>query len=167
MCYAVIISMITTLASCGSDKPGTAANADSATTVTAKKGITKAAWGQSDGKDVFLFTLTNGKGNQVQISNYGGTITHWNVPDKNGNTNSIVVGFDSLSGYLAHPPYFGALVGRYGNRIGDAKFTIDGKTYKLAANNGKNSLHGGLKGFDKVVWDASTESDSTPAFTLK
>jgi len=162
LCFGVCFM----LTSCGgSNSTATTATPDS--TTAAKKGITKASWGNYDGKDVFLFTLTNSKGNQVQISNYGGTVTHWTVPDKAGNKNSIVVGFDSLSGYLAHPPYFGALVGRYGNRIGNAQFTIDGKTYKLAANNGKNSLHGGLKGFDKQVWDASTESDSVPALTLK
>lgn len=153
------------LTSCGSNNAGSANTTDS--TTTAKKGITKTAWGNYDGKDVFLFTLTNAKGQQVQISNYGGTVTHWIVPDKNGNKNSIVLGYDSLSGYLAHPPYFGATIGRYGNRIGDAKFTLDGKTYKLAANNGKNSLHGGLKGFDKQVWDASVENDSVPSLTLK
>lgn len=154
------------LASCGSGTGSNANNTDT-TMATAKKGIIKTAWGNYDGKDVFLFTLTNAKGNQVKISNYGGTITSWVAPDKGGAKNSIVLGFDSLSGYLAHPPYFGALVGRYGNRIGKAQFTLDGKTYKLAANNGKNSLHGGLKGFDKQVWDASTESDSTPVLTLK
>lgn len=163
--YAVLIfGLCFALTSCGDTKND---NTNTADTTMTKKGITKASWGQSDGKDVFLFTLTNAKGNQVKISNYGGTITNWTAPDKAGNRNSIVVGFDSLGGYLAHPPYFGALVGRYGNRIGDAKFTLDGKTYKLAANNGKNSLHGGLKGFDKVVWDASTDNDSVPVLTLK
>ncbi len=163
MLYAMLLAGPFALTSCG----GGGTDTKTATDSTAKKGIAKASWGSYDGKDVFLFTLTNAKGNQVKISNYGGTVTSWVEPDKNGNKNSIVVGFDSLSGYLAHPPYFGALVGRYGNRIGDAKFTLDGKTYKLAANNGKNSLHGGLKGFDKVVWDASADNDSLPALTLK
>ncbi|HVX49229.1 MAG TPA: aldose epimerase family protein [Chitinophagaceae bacterium] len=152
------------LTSCGSN-PGNAGNADSS--AVAKKGITKQAWGNYDGKDVYLFTLTNANGNQVSISNYGGTITRWLAPDKNGNKNSIVLGYDSLSGYLAHPPYFGATIGRYGNRIGNAQFTLDGKTYKLAANNGKNSLHGGVKGFDKQVWDATVANDSVPSLTLK
>lgn len=126
----------------------------------------KQGWGQADGKEVFLYTLTNAKGNYVKISNYGGTVTSWNVPDKNGNKNSIVLGFDSLAGYLQKPPYFGALVGRYGNRIGGAQFTLDGTTYKLAANNGKNSLHGGLKGFDKQVWEGVVSSDTVPTLTL-
>jgi len=168
MLFAVAITVTCFgLTSCGGGTAADNGKTDAAATAPAKKGITKAGWGQADGKDVFLFTLTNAKGNQAKISNYGGVLTSWVVPDKNGSSNSIVVGYDSLAGYLAKPPYFGALVGRYGNRIGNAKFTIDGKTYTLAANNGKNSLHGGLKGFDKQVWDASTESDSIPSLTLK
>ena len=168
ICSTAFLGMIVAMTSCGSgagSAPAAITATDSSATVT-KKGITKANWGQTDGKDVFLYTLTNAKGNQVQISNYGGTITHWIEPDKNGNKNSIVVGFDSLSGYLKKPPYFGATVGRYGNRIGNAQFTLDGVTYKLAANNGKNSLHGGLKGFDKQVWDGVINNDSIPALTL-
>ena len=131
-----------------------------------KPGISMLDWGQADGQKVELYTLTNDKGTQVKISNYGGIVTSFIVTDKKGGRSSIVVGFDSLSGYLAKPPYFGALIGRYGNRIGDAKFTLDGKTYTLAANNGKNALHGGLKGFDKVVWDASIFNDSLPSLKL-
>lgn len=168
MLYAVVLAGVCFgLTSCGSGNTTAASGADTTASSTPKKGIMKASWGQADGKDVYLFTLTNAKGNQAKISNYGGVLTSWVVPDKNGSSNSIVVGYDSLAGYLAKPPYFGALVGRYGNRIGNAKFTLDGKTYTLAANNGKNSLHGGLKGFDKQVWDASTESDSVPTLTLK
>ena len=169
MLYAILLTAVCLgLTSCGGNNTANTSATDTTTAAApAKKGITKAGWGQADGKDVFLFTLTNAKGNQAKISNYGGVLTSWVVPDKTGSSNSIVVGFDSLAGYLAKPPYFGALVGRYGNRIGNAKFTIDGKTYTLAANNGKNSLHGGLKGFDKQVWDASTEGDSIPSLTLK
>ncbi|HEY5407902.1 MAG TPA: aldose epimerase family protein [Ginsengibacter sp.] len=130
-------------------------------------GITKKDWGEFDGKKVYLFTLENDNGTMVTISNYGGTVTSFVTPDKNGKKSSIIIGFDSLQSYLQHPPYFGALIGRYGNRIGDAKFTLDGTTYKLAANDGKNHLHGGLKGFDKVVWDASIPNDSVPSLTLK
>ncbi|MDE3237087.1 MAG: galactose mutarotase [Bacteroidota bacterium] len=133
---------------------------------TIKKGITKANWGQSDGKEVDLYTLTNKNGVTVKISNYGGTVTSWIVPDKKGDRSSILLGFDSLSGYLAKPPYFGALIGRYGNRIANASFSLDGKTYKLSANDGKNSLHGGIKGFDKVVWDVKTIADSIPSLVL-
>src|SRR5665647_2009872 len=122
-------------------------------TMEIKSGITKTAWGNTDGKDVFLYTLTNSKGVQVKISTYGGTVTSWVSPDKNDKASNIVLGFDSLSGYLAKPPFFGALIGRYGNRIAKGKFKIDTAQYTLATNDGANHLHGGNKGFDKVVWD--------------
>lgn len=133
---------------------------------TTKAGITKADWGEFDSSKVYLYALTNSKGTEVKITNYGGILTSFVTADKNGNKSSIIIGFDSLSGYLAKPPYFGALIGRYGNRIGDAKFTLDGKEYKLAANNGKNHLHGGLKGFDKVVWTSTVTNDTVPSLTL-
>ena len=133
---------------------------------SAGPGIVSADWGETDGKKVFLYTLTNKNGVQVKISNYGGTVTSWTVRDKQGNMGNILLGFDSLSGYLAKPPYFGALIGRYGNRIAGGKFKIDTANYTLATNNGKNHLHGGNKGFDKVVWDASITADSVPALTL-
>ena len=132
-----------------------------------KAGITKTDWGSVDGKKVYLFTLVNDKGTEVKITTYGGRVTSFITADKNNTRANIVVGFDSLQPYLQNPPYFGAIVGRYGNRIGDAKFALDGSTYKLAANNGKNHLHGGIKGFDKVVWDATTLEDSVPSLTLK
>ncbi|MEO5591030.1 MAG: aldose epimerase family protein [Chitinophagaceae bacterium] len=132
---------------------------------TAATAVTKQDFGQADGKPVYLYTLTNKNGIQVKITNYGGTVTSWVTPDKNGTKSSIVLGFDSLSGYLAKPPYFGALIGRYGNRIANGKFKIGDISYTLAANNGKNALHGGLKGFDKQVWDA-TMVDSVAALTL-
>ena len=155
-------------ASCSGNSTNQKETSDSTKTTTSimKTGIQQADWGESDGKKVYLYTLTNKNGSQVKISNYGGTITSWVTADNKGNKSSIVLGFGELKGYLAHPPYFGATVGRYGNRIANAKFTLDGKTYKLAANNGKNSLHGGLKGFDKVVWDAAPLADNTPALTL-
>ena len=131
-----------------------------------KKGITKAVWGNADGKEVFLYTLVNATGTTIKISNYGGTLTSWISKDKNDTASSILLGFDSLSGYLARPPYFGALIGRYGNRIAKGKFTIDTTTYVLATNNGANHLHGGNKGFDKVVWDAAVVNDSTPVLLL-
>lgn len=127
--------------------------------------IVKQTWGTADGKEVNLYTLTNANGVQVKITNYGGTVTSWITPDRTGNKSSVVLGFDSLSGYLAKPPYFGALIGRYGNRIGKGIFKIDTATYHLATNNGENHLHGGNKGFDKVVWDA-TPADSTASLTL-
>jgi len=132
-----------------------------------KPGITKAAFGMVDSKEVSLYTLTNNKGNQVKITNYGGIVTSWTFPDKDGKKESIVVGFDSLSEYLQQPPYFGALIGRYGNRIADGKFKIGSREYSLAKNDGgKNHLHGGNKGFDKVVWTAATVNDSTSTLLL-
>lgn len=133
---------------------------------TVQAGITKAPWGETDGKQVELYTLTNKKGVEVKISTYGGTVTSWVSPDKNGKNSSIVLGFDSLSGYLAKPPYFGAIIGRYGNRIANGAFKIGADSYKLATNDGKNHLHGGNKGFDKVVWNGTVVSDSTPALIL-
>jgi aldose 1-epimerase len=132
-----------------------------------KAGISKIEWGKVDGKEVYLFTLVNNQGTEVKISNYGGTVTSFVTADKNYKKSEIIVGFDSLNQYLQKPPYFGALIGRYGNRIANAKFSLDGQTYQLAANDGKNTLHGGLKGFDKVVWDASVANDSVPSLTLK
>ena len=105
-----------------------------------------------DGQNTTLYTLRNSQGMEVKITNYGGIITHWTAPDKNGTFEDVVLGYDTLGGYVVESPYFGALVGRYGNRIAKGKFTLDGKTHTLAVNNGENHLHGGLKGFDKVVW---------------
>ena len=135
-------------------------------TMETKTGISKVTWGNADGKEVFLYTLTNANGVQVKITNYGGTVTSWISPDKNNKVSNIVLGFDSLSGYLAKPPYFGAIVGRYGNRIAKGKFKIDSAKYTLATNNGVNHLHGGNKGFDKQVWDAATTSDSIASLQL-
>lgn len=123
----------------------------------------KTSFGTVDNKAVYLFTLHNINGLTVKITNYGGIITSIKMPDKNGKSGDIVLGYDSLSSYIANSPYFGAIVGRYGNRIAKGHFTLDGKTYKLAVNNGNNSLHGGIKGFDKVVWDAEMLKDSTSA----
>jgi aldose 1-epimerase len=130
-------------------------------------GITRNNWGETDGKQVYIYTLTNKNGVQVKISNYGGVVTSWMAPDKNGIKSSIVLGFDSLSGYLAKPPYFGALIGRYGNRIANGRFRIGNTFYTLAVNNGKNHLHGGNKGFDKVIWDVAPFIDSVASLTLK
>ncbi len=106
-----------------------------------------------DGSDVNLYTLRNAKGAEVGICNYGGLVTFLKVPDRKGKVGDVVLGYDNLSDYITNSPYFGALIGRYGNRIAKGKFTLDGKEYTLAVNNGPNALHGGLKGFDKVVWE--------------
>ena len=106
------------------------------------------------GDSISLFTLKNEQGYIVRITNFGGIITEINTPDRDGNMGNIVLGFDSLEEYLAANSNFGALIGRYGNRIAKGSFTLDGEAYQLAINNGNNSLHGGIRGFDKVVWDA-------------
>ncbi len=122
---------------------------------TSKEIITKADFGKTpDGQAVEIYTLRNSKGAEADIMTYGGIVRKLTMPDKNGKFADVVLGFDDLQGYIDKSPYFGALIGRYGNRIGGARFTLEGKTYTLATNNGPNSLHGGLKGFDKVVWTA-------------
>ncbi len=108
-----------------------------------------------DGAEVDMFTLTNAEGLKVKIITYGATIIAVEVPDRNGNIENITLFRDSLEDYMKKDtPYFGATVGRYGNRIAKGKFTLDGKEYTLATNNGPNALHGGIKGFDKVLWKA-------------
>ncbi len=108
-----------------------------------------------DGTDVERYTLTNDNGMVVQIMTYGGIITALHVPDRNGNVGDVVLGYDSLDGYLAKTPYFGCIVGRFANRIAGGRFVLDGVTYQLALNDGPNHLHGGRVGFDKKVWRAS------------
>ena len=116
--------------------------------------IVKSEFGQIDGEKVYLFTLKNSLGTKMKVSNYGGIVTSLMTSDRNGNYKDIVLGFDSLSGYLDGHPYFGALIGRYGNRLDSGKFKLDGDEYQLATNNDPNHLHGGITGFDKVIWDA-------------
>ena len=120
-----------------------------------------------DGTDVDQFILSNNNGMEVRIITYGGIITSWTAPDKNGDYKDIVLGYNTLAEYEAETPYFGALIGRYGNRIAKGKFSLGNQEYTLAVNNGVNHLHGGLKGFDKVVWDAKTiVSDATVSLEL-
>src|SRR5262245_50467490 len=115
--------------------------------------VEKAAFGQApSGESVDVFTLTNSQGVEARIITYGGIVTSLRVPDKNGTPGDIALGYNNLDGYLKSTPYCGAIIGRYGNRIAKGKFTLDGTTYALATNDGSNHLHGGVKGFDKVVW---------------
>lgn len=115
-------------------------------------------YGSVDGQEVMQYTLSNANGIIVKVLNYGGVITDIITPDREGNKGNVVLSYDSLAGYLQKGnPYFGTLVGRYGNRIAKATFQLDGQTYKLAPNNNGNTLHGGLKGFDKVVWKATPQ----------
>lgn len=115
-----------------------------------------------DGKPVQLYTLTNRSGMQVAISTYGGTIINLLAPDRNGQMGDVALGFSTITPYFTKSPYFGALIGRYGNRIGKGRFTLDGKNYQLARNDGPNHLHGGTKGFDKQLWNAEVVSQNPP-----
>ena len=125
------------------------------TTPSERAAVSQAPWGSVDGKPVMQFTVSNGGGMTATIISYGATVTSLIVPDRDGVPGDVVLGFDDLQGYLRKDnPYFGCIAGRYANRIAGAKFGLDGKSYTLAANNNGNSLHGGLRGFDKVVWDA-------------
>jgi aldose 1-epimerase len=122
-----------------------------------KTGVLKTAFGQTkEGAPVDQYTLTNRRGVTAKVITYGATLTELIVPDRAGKPGNVVLGYDRLEPYLAGTPYFGSTVGRVGNRIAKARFTLNGRTYTLAANNGPNHLHGGLKGFDKVVWKAET-----------
>ena len=117
--------------------------------------VTRMEFGKlPDGHSIDRFTLTNSRGMQVQAITYGAIITSIRVPDRNGKMDDVVLGYDTFEPYVRNPSYFGAVVGRYANRIANGKFTLDGKEYTLAVNNRPNSLHGGIKGFDKQVWDA-------------
>jgi aldose 1-epimerase len=118
--------------------------------------INREPWGSTSDGAVDRYTLTNGHGMRVQIITYGGAIQSIEVPDRHGLTGNVVLGFKDLQGYLDHPgPYFGALIGRYGNRIARGRFTLDGQTFQVPLNNPPNSLHGGAIGFDKHIWEAT------------
>jgi aldose 1-epimerase len=132
-----------------------------------KAAVAKTRFGTlPDGQQVELYTLQNAQGMKVSIMTYGAAITTWTAPDSKGKYEDIILGCDSLSGYLKGVPYFGAIVGRYGNRIAKGKFNLESKTYLLATNNGENHLHGGIKGLDKVNWTATPTSGETPALKL-
>ena len=129
--------------------------------------VQKEQFGMVDGKPVDIYTLTNEKGAEVKIINYGAIVVSLLIPDRDGNLADIVTGFDSLSGYINDRSFFGAIVGRYGNRIGKGKFQLDGNEYQLTINDGENHLHGGTTGFYKAVWDAEpVESKSGPSLEL-
>jgi aldose 1-epimerase len=118
--------------------------------------VTRQPFGKTkDGTPVERFTLTNGRGLEVRAITYGAIITAIEVPDRKGAVADVALGFETLEGYLGDHPFFGAVVGRYGNRIANARFTLGGRAYPLAANNGPNHLHGGIRGFDKYVWAAA------------
>ncbi len=117
-----------------------------------------------NGKKIQLFTLTNSNGMKVEITNFGGKVVSIIVPDKNGVFKDVVLGYDHIDDYISGNPYFGALIGRYGNRIAKGKFTLEGREYQLVKNNGNNHLHGGIMGFNDVVWDATFIENSVGQF---
>ncbi len=116
--------------------------------------VEKLPFGKAAGRDVDIYVLTNSSGMVAKVMTYGATLTGLDAPDRTGKLDDVVLGFDTIDGYLGKEPFFGATVGRVGNRIAKGRFTLDGKAYQLATNDGPNHLHGGVKGFDKVVWDA-------------
>ena len=129
--------------------------------------IQRADFGKTrEGVAVSIYTLTNKNGLTARITNYGGRVVSLTAPDRSGKMADVVLGFDSLDGYLQNPgPFFGALIGRYGNRIGHARFTLEGRVYQLDRNDGENSLHGGARGFDKRVWTSRELPDGSLELT--
>lgn len=130
--------------------------------------VTKQSFGKNEaGENIDLYTLRNAHGVEAKITNYGGIVVSLKVPDHNGKFDDLVLGFNDLDSYLKPHPYFGALIGRYGNRIAKGRFTLNGVEYKLAVNNGENHLHGGIKGFDKVIWTGKEmKTKAGPAVVL-
>ena len=136
--------------------------------MTTAAAISQRIYGMApSGETIYEYTLRNRQGSSIKIINFGGIITEWLMRDKNGQLADVVLGFDSLEPYLQNGPYFGALIGRVGNRIAQGRFTLDGTEYQLAINNGPNNLHGGLQGFDKKAWRAEPfENAQGPGLVL-
>ncbi len=130
--------------------------------------ITKSPFGTADGKEVSLYVLTNANGLVLKVTNYGTIVTEFHVPDRDGKLGDIVGGYDNLQGYIEKTPYFGATIGRLANRVTDkGRFKLEGKTYQLAANDGPYHLHGGQKGWDKVVWDVAGTEETPNGPSIK
>ena len=144
-----------------------AAIAQEAATPAAGAGITSEPFGEVDGAAVELYTLTNANGMDVAITTYGGIVQAIRVPDRDGNFANVALGFASLDDYVAGSPYFGAITGRYANRIARGTFEVAGERYRVALNNGENHLHGGLVGFDKVIWEAAQVPDAEDGVALQ
>jgi aldose 1-epimerase len=160
-----ILFLLVSLVACKQKKQ--TAKDNEANAKPAKSSIEKKSFGTLPlGQGVDIYTLKNTEGMSVSITNYGGTIVSWTAPDKNDVYQDITLGFDSLEQYTKGNAYFGALIGRFGNRIAKGKFNLEGKTYTLAVNNIGNHLHGGISGFDKVVWDAISINGDEPSLKL-
>ncbi len=152
LCFVLALLLCTVLCSCATTSTGAGPLGGGGDN---KPSLGTQPFGElPDGGKPTLYTMTNAKGMHVELTNYGGIITRVLVPDSKGKLEDVVLGYDKLEDYVKATPYFGAIVGRYGNRIARGKFTLDGKEYTLATNNGPNHLHGGKKGFDKVLWAA-------------
>ncbi len=150
------------LLSCGNTDNGNNSSAPTSNSRLVSLPDPKAFQDTIDGKMTDLFILKNSNGMTAAITNYGGRLVGLWVPDKNGTLTDVVVGLGSVQDYIkSTEPYFGATIGRVGNRIAKGKFSLDGKQYTLYTNNGPNTLHGGKKGFGDVVWDATQQNDST------
>ncbi len=162
--FLTIVSLLS-LVSCHQNQ--SAKRPEQAAASTVPFSVVKTSFGNlPDGQPVSLYILSNNNGMTVGIMNYGGAIVSWTAPDRNGKYQDITLGCDSVGGYVKGVPYFGAIVGRYGNRIAKGKFSLDGKTYTLAVNNIGNHLHGGIKGFDKVLWTAMPAAGDEPSLRL-
>jgi aldose 1-epimerase len=136
--------------------------------MTGNGSIERVSFGSTAGREVSLYTLTNAKGCVLKITNYGATVTELHVPDRFGNLADVVLGFDTIEQYVAGKSYFGAIAGRVANRIKNGLFELEGKSYELAQNDGANHLHGGLRGFNKVLWSATPFLlENGPALELK
>jgi aldose 1-epimerase len=154
----LILATLVTM-NCSTNKPPEAAPA-------APAAAASRVFGKTPALDVVdLYTLKNAKGAEATVSTYGGVVVSLKMPDRSGAMGDIVLGFDDFNGYLTPPPYFGAIIGRYGNRIGHAHFKLDGVEYKLAKNDGDNTLHGGTRGFDKVLWKATPQGTNALQLT--
>lgn len=155
-CFYIISLLAVINTGCTGDKPDQ----------PKEKNITQKPFGTlEDGREASLFTLTNEQNMTVSITNYGGILTTIRTPDKNGTMDNVVLGFNSLQPYLEGTPYFGAIIGRYGNRIANGRFELNGTEHTLATNDGNNHLHGGIKGFDKVLWNAEPQPDGSLKLT--
>ncbi len=164
--YLIVPFILSLMISCApQSEKGSSSSADGS---EKSKGVSSTHYGKlKDGTEISQYTLTNRNGVTMRVIDYGGIITSLQVPDRDGKLVDVVLGFDSLEDYETRNPFFGALVGRYGNRIANGKFVLEGKTYELAQNENSNHLHGGKKGFDKVIWDVEQiPSDDGSALKL-
>src|SRR5262245_1131708 len=163
----VLLGLMVFVAAGSAVEAAKAKKPDKAAGKSKAKPIEKASYGTVDGKPVDIYTLTNAKGAVAKITNYGAIVTELHMPDKAGKMGDVVWGFDNVDDYVKKSPYFGAIVGRVANRIKNATFTLDGKEYKLNANNAPVALHGGKKGWYQVIWEAEPkETKDGPSLKL-